>query len=900
MAEPNRKSGWRTLQNWLLIRHGEGSMVLHLAIVAMFVGGGLAIGRGSSDALFFKRFGIQYLPHMFFATSVLLMLASVLYAQVADKWRPGKLLLVMSAVIAGLLLASWSLMQFSTSPYAYVVYFLIYAVASEILLLHFSYYAGSFYDVQQGKRLFPLVNAASRLGAIIGGLMLGGLVHIWPATSLALVWMFSLLLIVATILWKARRSEGLISGPKTRSVHSGNGMLGALFFAKRSKLLRVTGVGAFLLILLVSMQDYIVATLLTRHFEREQDLTAFFGWFFALSNALVLALQMLVTNRLLHRYGLRAVNMIFPWSTLATFGLLALVPGVATATLARFNYMGMLPAFRIPAANLFYKALPLYMQGRARALILGLVLPAGLAVAGLGLMWVPLDRVDSWLPVVGVVLSIGFVAIKLRKNAAYSESLTELIRQQVFTEKSLFSEQDIGMDRQVAEKIAASILQAPDDAAALVFVDVLCEHAPQEAGRLLLEIAPGTSIKVQDYLLRRLARLKPDGWLDYARARLYHQDQHLSSTALEVLGKVKDGAALVAARVWQTHENPRPRSAALVVLKNMGDMREREIARAKLLGMLGTDLPQENVAAKNIAAENIAAVQAVMAFGDGSMIAALQPLLNTQSGRVRASAVYAYAGLKQSQEQDCGEVVKAALNDHDEAVRIAAVKRLSSVQEGALRLDLLAQALEDSTPAVRREATSSAFALLPESAAGLAEAFAGHFHHFDMQTLLAGASKNLAIADREWLLDAFIRRHLDEARQKRQLAAQLKVSDRMSLAVTQVLQSALQEEAHRHVCVATDLFAERNPCEAMYQVAGALRSQECSIRAQGLESLQCLGDNAQARDIAAFVDQPEMKWHPAKGDADIILAALPHIARNATPWLRECIAAYLRKTQTNG
>lgn len=867
-------------------------MVLHLAVVAMFVGGGLAIGRGSSDALFFKRFGIEYLPHMFFATSVLLMLVSMLYAQVADKWRPGKLLLVMSAVIAGLLLASWSLMQFSASPYAYVFYFLIYAVASEILLLHFSYYASSFYDVQQGKRLSPLVNAASRVGAIIGGLMLGGLVLVWPVTSLALVWMLSLLLIVATILWKARGGQGIISGPKVRTTYSGNGMLNALFFAKRSKLLRVTGIGAFLLILLVSMQDYIVATLLTRHFEREQDLTVFFGWFFALSNALVLVLQMLITSRLLHRYGLRAVNMIFPWSTLATFGLLVLVPGVVTATLARFNYMGMLPAFRIPAANLFYKALPLYMQGRARALILGLVLPAGLAVAGLGLMWVPIDMVDSWLPLVGVVLSIAFVAIKLRKNAAYSESMTELIRQQVFTEKSLFSEHDIGMDKQVAEKIAASILHAPDDAAALVFVDVLCEHAPQEAGRLLLEIAPKAGTKVQDHLLRRLVRFKPDGWLDYARAHLSHEDLRMRSTALEVLGKVNDDAALVAARIWRMHEKPRLRSVALVVLKNMGNKHEREMAQAKLLDMLGTGMPQEN-----IAAENIAAAQAVMAFGDASMVVALQPLLNAQSGRVRASAVYAYAGLKQSQNQECGEVVKAALNDPDEAVRIAAVKRLSSVQEDALRLNLLAQALEDSAPAVRREATSSAFVLLPESAAGLAEAFAGHFHHFGMQTLLAGASKNLHVADRELLLDEFIRRHLDEAWQKRQAAAQLKASDGMSLAVVQVLQTALQEEAHRHVYAATDLLAERNPCEAMVQIAGALRSQECSIRAQGLESLQCLGDNPHARDIAKFVDQPELKWHPTKGDADSVLTVLPRIARNATPWLRECIEAYLRKTQ---
>jgi HEAT repeat protein len=879
---------WLTIRNWLMIRQGEGSMVLHLAGVAMLVGGGLAIGRGSSDALFFKRFGTQYLPHMFFATSILLVLASALYAQVADKWRPGKVLLAMSAGVAALLAANWLLMQFGGSPYAFVAYFLIYAVFSEILLVHFSFYAGSFFDVQQGKRLTSLVNAAARLGAIIGGLLLGGLVQIWPAPALALVWMASLLLIVATVLWKARRSEGILSGPKIRSRRSG--MLNALFFARRSKLLRVTALGAFLLIVLVSLQDYIVATLLTRHFEREQDLTAFFGLFFAFSNALVLVMQIVVTNRLLHRYGLRAVNMIFPWSTLASFALLAWSPGVVTATLARFNYMGMLPAFRIPAANLFFKALPAYMQGRARALILGLVLPAGLAVAGLGLMFVPVEMVDTLLPVLGVVLALGFVAVKYRKNVAYSNSLTELIRQQVFAEKTALLDQDVRMDRRVARKIAAGIPDCPDAAAAMAFVDVLCEHAPQEAGELLLEVAPRAGIKVQDYLLRRLARLRPEGWEAYARGLVHHEDLHLSSTALEVLGLVGDPAALADARLWVDHEKPRPKAAALVVLKNTGEAGEREAALAKLQGMLASAMPQENVAA----------VQAVTALQDVSMLDALKPLLHSEDGRVRATAVHAYASLGQRLERDCANEVAEAFNDSMETVRVAAVKGFPAVHSEARRLGLLARAIADPAPAVRRAAAAQALNLLPDSAAGLADAFAEYFNHFEMQALLAGASGRLEPAEREQLLGDVIRRHLETARLKRNAATQLKISGAMQSPVEQVLHQALQEEVHRHVCTAVDLLAEKNPGEAMYQVAGALHSQDVKIRAQGLESLQCLGDNELARGIAELVDQPVLK-PPAGGmQTNAVQEALAGIAHTATPWLRECIETFMGYARENG
>lgn len=880
---------WLAIRNWLMVRQGEGSLVLHLAIVAMLVGGGLAIGRGSSDALFFKRFGTQYIPHMFFATSFLLVLASMLYAQVADKWRPGKALLAMSGAVAALLMANWLLMQFGSTPYAYVAYFLIYAVVSEILLVHFSFYAGNFFDVQQGKRLSPLVNAASRVGAIIGGLMLGGLAQVWPATSLALVWMASLLLIVATVLWKARRTEGILSGPKTRSARHGGGMLNAVFFARRSRLLMVTGLGAFLLIILVSLQDYIVATLLTRHFESEADLTAFFGLFFAFSNSLVLIMQMALTNRLLHRYGLRAVNMIFPWSTLVTFGFLAASPGLLSATLARFNYMGMLPAFRIPAANLFYKALPAYMQGRARALILGLVLPAGLAVAGLGLMFLPVEMVDRELPLLGAVLAIGLIAVKLRKNAAYSNSLTELIRQQVFAEKTGLLERDVRMDKRVARKIAAGIPDTLDDATALALVGVLCDYAPQEAGPLLLEIAPATSVKVQDNILRQLARLKPDGWQIHARELMHHEDLHLSSTALEVLGQAGDPAALAKARYWINHEKPRPKAAALVVLKNDGEGSERDEARALLDGMLDSSLPHEN----------IAAAQAVAALRDVSMIDALKPLLDAPDGRVRAAAVHAYAGLCQSGGCECADEVAAAMNDRLETVRVAAVKRLPVIQAGAQRLALLARALEDPAPGVRRAAASVAANLVPQTVQDLAKAFDEYSHHFEMQVLLGSAAGRLGPAERDSLLEGAVRSHLDAARQKRRAAAQMMAAGMTGPAVAQVLQLALREEARRHVCAAVDLLAEKYPGEGMYQAASALHSLDARIRAQGLESLLCISDNELTRDVAALVDQQEHDPAGLDRNAGRLRQTLASIAHNATPWLAECIEAFLEKPEEN-
>jgi hypothetical protein len=305
--------------------------------------------------------------------------------------------------------------------------------------------------------------------------------------------------------------------------------------------------------------------------------------------------------------------------------------------------------------------------------------------------------------------------------------------------------------------------------------------------------------------------------------------------------------------------------------------------------MIGSALPQEN----------IAAAQAVTALREVSLIDAIKPLLGSEDGRVRAAAMHAYAGLGLSLARDCAEEVAAALSDSLESVRLAAVKRLPAVQSQALRLSLLAEALEDPAPGVRRAARSLARELLPESAEALAAAFAEHFHRFAMQTLLAAASRKLEPAARESLLGEIITRHLQAARQKRQAGAQLKGAG-LSSAVAQVLQQALEEEAQRHLGAAIDLLAEKNPCEALHQAAGALHSQDAGIRAQGLESLQCLGDNELSRGIAELVDPSAPKPHGQDMKTGETRQVLASLAQQATPWLRECIEAFLGKGEENG
>ena len=87
------------------------------------------------------------------------------------------------------------------------------------------------------------------------------------------------------------------------------------------------------------------------------------------------------------------MNLIFPWTTLATLAVLTTSFAFPAALLGSFNKDALMPAFRNPVRSMFFNVLPDYMQGRARAMSVALVLPLALMVCGL--LLILLQRLEN-------------------------------------------------------------------------------------------------------------------------------------------------------------------------------------------------------------------------------------------------------------------------------------------------------------------------------------------------------------------------------------------------------------------------------------------------------------------------------------------------------------------------
>jgi hypothetical protein len=868
----------------LLIRPGEGRLLIYLAGLNLLLGLGMALGRSSSDALFFKRFGVEYLPHMLFLTSLVLVGVSAAYATIVDRLRPGRLFNLLFLFFCLYLLAVWSAMRMADGVTAFALYYVGYGVISEILVVHFGFYALGHFDSLQAKRLFPMVSAAARLGAVVGGVAMGVASSLLPPEDVALGWIATMVVAIVLIKRQHRNEPATAKTSGSRRKSPWNDIREGLRFARGSSLLRISALGMFIMILVISIQDYLASTLLTRHFSDERSLAAFFGWFFALTNGVVLLLQLFATNRMLRRFGLQTVNLIFPATSVISLALLTLSAGFWSAVVTRFNYMGLLPAFRIPAASLFYNALPTYMQGRARALEMGLVLPAGFAFAGLLLMLIPPEAVDERLAAFGLVLAVFYLWLKTRKNHHYGNALLDVLKQQVFSGRPAELGQGL-LTAQVIEGMQKLARESQDDECILAIAELLAEQAPAQAGPFLIEIAADTTPRTQDHLLQLIGRLRPKGWEDYARTCLTHPDHHLRATALGLLAQAQTPNIEAIIQGWLTSDSLRLQAAATRLAIASDDAHLVSAGKAALDAMLVSPA----------IVRQRAAICVIEQSRSLDRLPRLREFIDTAEESVRLAAVRALGVLAREAGLDIDPTLSGLMQDPSAMVRVAVLTALPAARDPGLRLSLLAQALDDPDYRVRAAASAPTPDLMPPDEAGWRTALHHYFNNFAMQSLICHALARSELPAWRTLLVETAARHADSAREKHELQQALPSVRDPSVQDSDFmfLSTVLAEEVQRHVTQILGVMVLLDESEASRVIQAGLASRDRCLRAQALESVRHLEHAAIFHRLLPLMEgehNPEMtqaiqNW--AERSWNEILA---WCEQEGSQWLAQCAA----------
>lgn len=687
----------KRLGAFFLIKEDELPQVGYFLLFFFLIGAGLALGRGTTDALFFKRYGLQYLPVMYLILAGLLMAVTMVYAAFADRLPAERLFKVFFVSIFFLLIGNWVLIAFAVSEVAFPVYFLLFELTSDLLILHFSLYVNQNFETLQAKRLLPLVFGGAQLGTIVGGVFLALTAPIVGVPNILLVWVVLIVAAMALMLVHHRR-HGV--SPHFRPGRKSAGELRqcvgqithGLKFAKSSDLVRYSSLALFFTVVMFYILSYSVNRVYTETFTTEESLTAFFGVLAAVTSAIALLAQIFLTNKLLHRFGVRTVNLIFPITSVVSYGLLILSFSLPAAIFASINKDAIMKAFRNPVRNLLFNALPNYMQGRARAMAAGLVLPVALALAGGILVLAQTYHVPMYFLIAGLGASIAYLYFNTRTNRAYVSGMIAVLREKLFLPDQPLDVMYKSAGDELLRELRRGV-QQPDDEISVAYAKKLVTLFFHHSAEIILPRHETAGHVARDQLIRLLMPFNPPPLADYLWKQLGNADNHLKATILEWFFERRDERAVNLVENALTSPNPRLAVEGIYGTYRFSLRRLYDQADRRWRELLSSGEMSGNTAALELLARQ----------PETRYQPQLLALLQHANARVRHMALDALRHWPETVIPELAAVLENLSRDPDAKVRCSCVN-CYRLLPNADRVRLLQAAVEDTHASVRQAA----------------------------------------------------------------------------------------------------------------------------------------------------------------------------------------------------
>lgn len=686
----------------LLIQPDERSQIVYFLSLFLIIGCGMSIGRVSAEALFFKRYGIEHLPLIYLFQGGLLFVVTLAYASYADRIAPERLLRPLIIILCGALLALWMLMNFYEWEPVYPIYFLLYELVSEIFVVHCMLYVAQNFNVMQSKRLTPLIWGGWQIGSVLGAVTLAATVSNVGLQVMLLVWL--VLMVLAGLMITAHHKKAGLS-PYHRAGRKGGKALRHAFeqlsqglsFAQKSDLLKAMSLALFFMVITFYVLCYSVNRVYTSTFTTEAELTMFFGILGATTGTTALIVQIFITNRLIRRFGVRNMNLLFPGLTLLGFSILMFSFALPAAIFASLIKDAFMPAIRNPVRALFFNALPASIQGRSHAVSVGIVLPLALAVAGLTLMLAQQIRDVLYFLGIGLITGMIYFFYSYKTNQSYVSSLVSSLRKKLFVPDDRLNKNIQGDEDEALRVLEHASTDAEPDirfAAARTMLELFPERAGPVALKVLSTLAP----PLRDQLFKMLAPLEPPKLRDYLWQELSHGDLHLRATAMHLLFSIRDTMARALAGEALRDSNPRILAMGIYGAMHYPVEECSSVAMSAWRDMFASDDKPRVMAALDL----------LMKWPNTEFTPRLTALLQSDDSRIQFAALQVVKVWPNNQLGNLAGILMSSIDSVDPATSVLAADCIALLDTHD-RERLATLSLENNHPEVRQAAARALF-----------------------------------------------------------------------------------------------------------------------------------------------------------------------------------------------
>jgi AAA family ATP:ADP antiporter len=324
------------LSKLLKIRPGEWRVVLLLQLQIFLIIAVLLIAKPAGSALFLARFGSGSLPYMYILTALVAAGVSTAYSQALRYYSILRVNLWSIGICVASLIGFALVIPFpaykdvvAIGLYLWVALFGVLA-ASQFWLI-----ANLIFDIRQAKRLFGPIGAGAITGGIVGGYVaniVAGNYGFQPLLLLAGILLLPTLFITVYV-WR-KYIKGKVPKLARRRKRAEVQENPFRIIQESRHLLLLCGIVA-LSVITAKLVDYQFSAMALRRFANEDQLTAFFGFWFSTFNVIGLFIQLLITQRVVKFVGISGALSVLPAGL--TFGalLMLIMPGLNMAIFSR-------------------------------------------------------------------------------------------------------------------------------------------------------------------------------------------------------------------------------------------------------------------------------------------------------------------------------------------------------------------------------------------------------------------------------------------------------------------------------------------------------------------------------------------------------------------------------------
>lgn len=449
----------------LSIKPGEGRMSSLMIGIMLFCAMGAALGGTGIEALFFARFGVEYLPFMYIGLGITSMITSFIVTAALGR-IPKRIVYVSIPILIALILVGARIALLTQAKWLYPSLWLGKEVLNALVSLMTWGIAGVVCDTRQAKRLFPLFNASFILGQVIGGFATGLLVNILGTENLLLVWAGSL---VFTFLF----NRAILAHQQTETPEQGRRskrkrqtlsqeMQRGFQYVRTSPLLTSASIATIFFSILYFSIALPFSREVTAQYPDENTLASFLGVFNGLATAGAFLTSLFFANRIFARFGIMASIFAFPMVYVIGFGSLIFAPLFAVIVVFRFVQMLFLSGIADPAWQTMFNVVPNEKRDQVRAFVGGVPEQAGVFIAG-GILVIGEQTLNpQQLYIIGFVAAIACCYLIYKAWRGYNLALVDALRagmpQLFFSE-----EQPFGGFRQDAAAVQTALNGLRDD-----------------------------------------------------------------------------------------------------------------------------------------------------------------------------------------------------------------------------------------------------------------------------------------------------------------------------------------------------------------------------------------------------------------------------------------------------